>query len=462
MLFAFAFAVMADPVSSVAYAVEAGLRALNGDLALLVPTMCLVIAVIGLVIVNYHQLVARYPNGGGASAAIGEAFGEGWAFIPIGALIVDFVLTIAISVSAGASAVIAYVPVLAVWRIPIALGLLAFVAVLTWFGHLGRLLFAVLTVAFIVITVWVLIDGIFATPQPTGEITQTAGQPPIVAIVLAFPVAMALATGAEAPSSAIAQLGQLDDRDRRRFGRTTLWLTLGIVGAITIGLALTATRLQIGIPAPEDTQIANLARVASSPAVYAAFQLATALLLLSAASSSFQAGPGLLKALARSIRHDGRATGILPRPLGRVNTHHTPYWGVVVFFLLASTMTVVAGGNDQELVLFYAVSVFLSFLAGLTAMAVFAAREHRPGVLILNVIGAIAVAFTLVMDLARIDPIASLIAALGIAGILYLSWVRAGRPAGIRNVAAEAEAEAEAEVDADTVADAHTDAGNDS
>ena len=91
--------------------------------------------------------------------------------------------------------------------------------------------------------------------------------------------------------------------------------------------------------------------------------------------------------------------------------------------------------------MFYAVSVFLSFLAGLTAMAMFAAREGRPLVLALNVLGAVVVAFTLVMDLARIDPIASLVAALAIAGALHLIWVRAGRPAGIRNVTAEAEEE---------------------
>lgn len=65
LLLAFAFAVMADPVSSVAYAIEAALRALNADLSLLIPTMVLVVGLIGLVILNYHQLVARYPQGGG-------------------------------------------------------------------------------------------------------------------------------------------------------------------------------------------------------------------------------------------------------------------------------------------------------------------------------------------------------------------------------------------------------------
>src|SRR5437867_3990255 len=138
LLVAFAFAVMADPVSSVAYAIEAALRALHGDLALLLPTMALVVAIIALVITNYHQLVARFPEGGGAAAAAGAAFGEGWAFVPIGALIVDFVLTIAISVAAGASALIDYLPGLAPTRVPLALALLVAVAGLTWFGHLGR------------------------------------------------------------------------------------------------------------------------------------------------------------------------------------------------------------------------------------------------------------------------------------------------------------------------------------
>src|SRR5450759_1141172 len=83
----FAFAVMADPVSSVAYAIEAALRALHGDLGLLLPTMALVVMISAMIITNYHQLVARFPEGGGAAAAAGRALGEGWAFRPIGALI---------------------------------------------------------------------------------------------------------------------------------------------------------------------------------------------------------------------------------------------------------------------------------------------------------------------------------------------------------------------------------------
>lgn len=436
LLLAFAFAVMADPVSSVAYAVEAALRALNGDLGLLVITMVIVVAIIALVIVNYHQLIARYPQGGGASAAVGEAFGDGLAFIPIGSLIVDFVLTIAISVSAGASAIIVYFPELAPWRLVIALSLVVVVAGITWFGHLGRIVFALMAISFVVVAVVVLLFGLWATPIPGGGAIATPNESAVLAVIFAFPVAMALATGVEAPSSAIAQLGALNDRRRRRFGQVTLWLTLGIVGTITLGLATEAALLGVGIPGADSTLIAELARYVAPAPVFAAFQLVTALLLLAAASSSFQAGPGLLKALARS----NAASGILPRPFSRTNAAHTPYWGVVVFAVLSVVVVGVAGGDDQVLVLFYAVAVFVSFLAGLAAMTRFAWRERRLGSLLLNGFGTLVVAFTLVVNLGRVLPFVSLAAALAVGGALFVLWVRAGRPHGVRHFEVATEA----------------------
>lgn len=115
LLLTFAFAVMADPVWSVAYAIEAALRALHGNLGLLLPTMGMVIGIVALVTISYHQVVARFPQGGGAAAAVGEAFGKGWSFVPVGALVVDFALTIAVSAAAATAAIIAYLPLLAPW-----------------------------------------------------------------------------------------------------------------------------------------------------------------------------------------------------------------------------------------------------------------------------------------------------------------------------------------------------------
>jgi hypothetical protein len=428
LLIAFAFAVMGDPVSSVAYAIEAALRALHGDLDLLLPTMAIVIGIIALVIVNYHRLVARFPGGGDAAAA-GSAFGEGWAFLPLGSLVVDYALTIAISCSAAASAVIAYLPGAGAARLELALALCCVVAVLTWFGHGGRTLFAAMTLSFVVIGSLVILRGLVA-PVSHGHapLDPAPGNNGIGAVLLAFPVAMALATGVEAPSTAVAQLGQLDRAGKVRFGQVTLWLTLGIVGWLTLGLTALAVRLRVGIPPQDSTQIAEIARTAAGDGgLYAAFQVSSAVLLLAAASSSFQAGPGLLKALARG----GAGGGVLPAALGRSNQHHTPYWSVVVFLAAAAAVVVAGGGREQELVLFYAVAVFVSFLFGLLAMSVFSWRERRWGFLTVNVVSVAAVVLTLAVNLRRGYPIASLAAAAAVAALLWAMWVRSGRPSGI-------------------------------
>lgn len=444
LLIAFAFSVMADPVSSVAYAIEAALHALDGRLSLLVPAMIAVVFVVALVVASYHHLVGRFPEGGGSAAATSTAFGESWAFVPMAALIVDFILTIAISVSAGASAIISYVPAVAPWRIPLALGLLCLVAFLMRFGHLGRAVFAVLTLVFIGISVAVLTGIVeFGTVAKPAEPLLTHGAP--LTVALAFPVAMALATGVEAPSSAIAQLGQLDDAGRRSFGRWALWLTLGIVGTLTIALAYGAVRLGVGLPEHDSTLVADIARETSSSGVFAAFQGATALLLLSAASSSFQAGPGLLKALARSKTPGGSKHGVLPSFLGVINKHHVPMRAVVVFLVASAAVVAGAGARDQRLVLFYAVAVFVSFLMGLIAMATFAWRDREWGWLVINCLGALAVLFTLIANLTRPAAIGSLGATFLVAGGLYYAWVKAGRPTGAAHAVIDAEVAAEPE-----------------
>jgi hypothetical protein len=448
LLVAFAFAVMGDPVSSVAYAIEAALRALDGNLGLLLATMGLVLGIIVLVSVNYHQLYARFPEGGGDAAATGAAFGEGWAFLPLGSLIVDYALTITISVAAGASAIIAYVPGLQPARIVLALGLLVFVAALTWFGHGGRVIFAAMTIAFAVVALVVIARGV-VDPVARGSSPLVPaghhGSGPL-AVLLAFPVAMALATGVEAPSSGIAQLGQLDDDGRRRFGRATLWLMLAIVVTLTAGLSYLAVSLRVGVPPADSTQTAQVARAAAGHgAIFAAFQITTAVLLLAAASSSFQAGPGLLKALSAR----GGGVGVLPDRLGRTNRHHTPPWGVVVFLAVSGVLVVAAGAREQRLVLFYAVAVFVAFLCGLLSMARFFRSEGRRVLQATSVLGALGVAVTLGANLARGYPVVSLASALLLAWVLHALWVRAGRPSGV------AEAERLAEVPPDPGPNGH-------
>lgn len=428
---AFAFTIMADPVSSVAYAMEAALGALDGDLSSLFPTMAVVVGIIALVVAGYHGLIARFPNGGGGPEGLAAAFGEGWAFLPLGALLVDFTLTIAVSCAAGASALIAYVPDLAGWRVPIALTLVTAVGAGTLLGHRARVVFATATLGFVAATVVVLALG--AGAEPAIAHTPLVGDAALAPVLLALPLGMALATGVEAPSNAIAQLGQLDAGGRRRFGQLTLWLMLAIVGALTLGLAGLAVRLGLGEPATDSTLLADVARAATGGgAPFATFQAASALLLLAAAASSYLAGSGLLEALAA---HGGDGGGLLPRRFRLTNRSYVPPWGVAALAAVSVVLIAAAGGREQALVHYYAAAVFASFLGALLAGTVLSYRDRRPLATLVAAAGTLAVALVLVLNLRRLDPVVSLAAAAGVSLYLWRTWVARGRPGGVARIA---------------------------
>ena len=192
-----------------------------------------------------------------------------------------------------------------------------------------------------------------------------------------------------------------------------------------MGLTALAVHLYVGIPRGDSTQIAELAHAAAGKGgLFAFFQLASSVLLLAAASSSIQAGPGLLKALART--GPGGEHGLLPPRFARTNHPHTPVAAVVVYAIISAAIILAAGGQEQELVLVYAVSVFVSFLAGLLAMARFAHREGKRLLTATNVVGAVAVAFTLIVNLARGYPLIAIAGTILVAAFLALG---PGRPA---------------------------------
>jgi hypothetical protein len=421
---------MADPVSSVAYAIESALGALDGDLGDLVPTMGLVVATIAIVSATYHQLVRRFPTGGGGPRSLAAAFGEGWAFLPLGALLVDFTLTVAVSCAAAAAALIAYVPELADLRMPLALALAVAVAAGISLGHRGRVFFATATLAFLGLALVVLGHGALADPAGSPQAhTASLADAAFVPVLLAMPLGMALATGVEAPSDAIAQLPQLKDRARRNFGHLTIWLMVSIVGALTMCLALLAVRLGVALPPEDSTLLAEITRRATGDnAVFAGFQAATALLLLAAAASSYLASSGVMRALA--LHGDGDQ-GLLPDRFARINRFLVPHWGVATVLVAAAVLIGLAAGDEQVIVHFYAVAVFTSFLGALIGCARLSLRERRRGALAFNVVGVVLVAFVLAINLTRIDAVISLAATAAVALYLWRAWVARGRPRGL-------------------------------
>jgi hypothetical protein len=445
LFIAFAFTVMADPVSSIAYAIESALRHLDGDLGDLLLAMGLVIATIAVIAATYHQLIRRFPEGGGGARSVGTAYGEAWAFIPLGALLVDFVITVAISCAAGASAIIAYLPGVEAERVVLALGLTALVAVGISFGHRGRVAFATATLLFLALAAIVIVAGAAAPAQTPVNETDHApllGDAALIPALFAMPLAMALATGIEAPSDAIAQLIGLNRTEHRRFGQRTVWLTVGIVGLLTIGITTLAVIRGVGLPPSDSTLLAEVARTSvGDGAVFAAFQAASALLLLAAAASSYLAASGLLKALALvgANREDG---GLVPYRFAMLNRFHVPPWGILVVLISSAGLIALAGGRDQEIVRYYAVSVFAGFLGATVGCARLSHRDGKRAELAVNLIGVALVAFVLALNVVRPAGVIVLGAAGLVAGYLYAIWVQRGRPSGV----AEAEMRAEAEV----------------
>jgi hypothetical protein len=333
--------------------------------------------------------------------------------------------------------VIAYVPDLEPARTPMGLALVALVAGVVLLGQLGRIAFALATLLFIVLALSVIAAALVAGPAADSGGEAGPGAllpvPAFGSLALAVPLGMALATGVEAPSNAIAQLPQLDDQARRRIGLWTLWLMVGIVGVLTIGFAAAAVHLGIGLPPTDSTLLAEVARhaVGDGPA-FAAFQAASALLLLSAAASSYLAGSGVLKALA-TLGREGE--GLVSGAFGRMNRFLVPEWGVTVVFASA-TILVAAGGREQRLVPFYAVAVFASFLAATVGCARLSYRDRRWGSMTLNLLGALLVGAVLGINATRIEGVIALLASAAVAAYLWRVWASRGHPTGVARAGA--------------------------
>ena len=127
--------------------------------------------------------------------------------------------------------------------------------------------------------------------------------------------------------------------------------------------------------------------------------------------------------------------------MGRTNRHHTPVIAVGVYTVISAAIILAAQAQEQELVLVYAVAVFLSFLAGLLAMARFTHRRGSTVLAATNMLAAVVVFFTLIVNLLRGYPLISMAATALVAAGLYWRWIRAGRPAGLEAIEREAEAE---------------------
>ncbi|MBM3475839.1 MAG: APC family permease [Armatimonadetes bacterium] len=371
-----------DALSSVAYGPEEILLALmivgTAALHLSVPIAIAIAVLLAVVTTSYHQTVHGYPSGGGAYVVAHENLGRWLGLVAGSALLIDYVLTVAVSIAAGAAAITSAVPELASHKVALCV---AAILVIAWANLRGvresGTVFALPTYAFIGLFLLLLgvgftrmLSGSLAPVPPPAQaahIIHPATALSLFIILRAFASGCATLTGVEAISNGV----QAFHRPEARNAGKTLVAMAVLLGVMLLGTTVLARAMDVQ-PAAHETVISQIARaVLGGGPLYYALQAATALILVLAANTSFAGFPRLSAILARD--------GFLPRQLTNRGDRLVFANGILALALLASLLVVLFEGQTHRLIPLYAVGVFLSFTLSQAGMVRHWAKERGRG-----------------------------------------------------------------------------------
>jgi amino acid transporter len=355
-----------DAMSSVAYATEEILLILllAGTVAvhLAVPIALAITTLLIVVVVSYQQTIHAYPSGGGSYIVARANLGMVPGLIAAAALLVDYVLTVAVSVAAGVAAITSALPVLSTHKVVLGVVFVAVIALANIRGvrESGRI-FAVPTYFFIASFGLMLVVG--AARWLTG--TLPAAPPASVAavepftwflILRAFSSGCTAMTGTEAISNGIPAFRPHESRN----AAITLGWMAAILATLFIGITVLASTLGI-LPTETETVVSQIARrLFGGGVLYFAVQAATALILVLAANTSFADFPRLASLLARDR--------FVPRQFATLGERLVFSNGILVLAGFAALLLVVFGGETHALIPLYAVGVFISFTLSQSGM----------------------------------------------------------------------------------------------
>ena len=361
-----------DALSSTAYATEEILviLALTGTMAYLGLSIPIAIAIgilLVIVTISYRQTIHAYPNGGGAYIVARDNLGEVAAQVAGAALLTDYILTVAVSISSGVAQIVSAFPALAPWRVAMAVGIIAFITLINLRGvKESGTVFSIPTYFFLVMMALTLGVGFYRWATGTlGVVTGVefaveAAAPLTMFLVLrAFSSGSAALTGIEAISNGITAFREPRSQNASR--------TLVVMSTllVTMFLGITALSRHIGaIPSHEETIISQLARTifGDGNILYLLVIAGTALILLMAANTSYADFPRL------AALHAG--DGFLPRQLTYRGGRLVFSWGIMTLAIAASVLVIVMGASTTALIPLYAIGVFLSFTISQTGMVV--------------------------------------------------------------------------------------------
>ncbi len=405
-----------DALSSVAYATEATLFVLvtasvaERPIDYVIPISIVICILIALVVNSYRQTVHAYPGGGGSYIVSKDNLGTNAGLIAAAAILIDYTLTVAVSVAAGISAITSAVPALNGYQVPLGVGMIVLIMVANLRGiRESGAIFAIPTYIFIVSFLGLLAYGTIKvltgnyTPEPgvrpsTAEIPDFGiHQISIFLLLQAFAAGCSALTGVEAISDGVQAFKKPESKN----AAITLMTMGGLLIVFFMGTSFLAHSLNALPDDPNSkeyqTVISEIGRnlLGGDSPFYYIVQASTALILILAANTAFADFPRLSFFLARDK--------FLPNIFSFRGDRLAYTTGIVVLTVLASLLLIIFNGHTEALIPLYAVGVFLAFTLSQTGMVVHWQRKKKEGARnvgrsqFFNAIGAVATGIVLLI-----------------------------------------------------------------
>jgi len=393
-----------DALSSVAYATEEVLRVLvlagAAAISFATPIAFVIAAILAIVVFSYRQTIHAYPSGGGAYLVSKDNLGEMPALIAAASLLIDYVLTVAVSIAAGVAAITSAFPAWHVNRVETALGfvLILMIGNLRGIRESGRI-FAIPTYFFIGSTLLLIGVGVWRVFAGDIQPLASSSQPPPVAsthdtlslflLLTAFSNGCTAMTGVEAVSNGVPAFKAPEPKN----AAATMLMMAVLSITMFLGITLLAQSYHI-MPSDTETVVSQLARgvFGSRSALYYSVQAATMLILVLAANTAYADFPRLASILARDR--------YVPRQFMNQGDRLAFSNGIVGLSILAAILIAVFGGDTHALIPLYMIGVFVSFTLSQTGMVIRWRRLQGPGWrsnATVNAVGALVTGVVLVV-----------------------------------------------------------------
>lgn len=356
-----------DALSSVAYGTEQILLVLMavGFTALWysIPISIAVLGLLTILILSYRQTIFAYPTGGGAYIVSKENLGVPVGLLAGGSLLVDYILTVAVSISAGTDAITSAFPQLHDHRVIIAVAMIVFLTIMNLRGLTeSASILAYPVYLFVLFMIALILSGIFKFVTAGAPVTPPTSHDVAISgislyiLLRAFSSGCSALTGVEAVSNAIPNF----KAPAAKNAAMTLVMMGLILGSLFMGISFLAYVYGIA-PRPEETVVSQIAASTFGRGLmYYAIQASTALILFLAANTAYAAFP-LLASMMANDKFMPRMFTVRGDRLGFSN-------GIIVLGVLSALLVVIFKGNTEGLIPLYALGVFIPFTLSQTGM----------------------------------------------------------------------------------------------